>query len=208
MALLRGKLWSERKCFSMENLARDIPPVTEIIEGKVYLMSPHPRMGHNFTASNIYRIFANYLAGKPCKAIADGSDVFLDNENRYVPDVMIVCDRSKIHRDGIHGAPDLVVEVLSPSTTKNDRGAKMLHYAAAGVKEYWIVTPIGKTVEVYRNQDGRFFLDAVYTDYDDWELAHMDDDERADVHMEIPVLLYEDFYVRVKDVFDDIDDFT
>lgn len=192
----------------MDNLAYDVPPVTELIEGKVYLMSPRPRMGHNFTASNIFGIFRDYLRGKPCKAIADGSDVFLDQKNRYVPDVMIVCDRSKIQRDGVHGAPDLVVEVLSPSTMTHDRGAKMRNYAAAGVKEYWLVLPVGKTVEVYLNRDGRFELDATYTEYDAWELAHMDDKERAAIRTEIPVSLDEDFRVPVAEVFDDIDDFT
>ncbi|MDD6128985.1 MAG: Uma2 family endonuclease, partial [Veillonellaceae bacterium] len=123
----------------MENLAYKEPPVTELIEGKTYLMSPRPRLQHNFVASNIYHIFATYLHGKTCKAIADGTDLFLDKENHYVPDTMIVCDRSKLKSDGVHGAPDLVVEVLSPSTAQNDRGAKMRHYAAAGVKEYWIV---------------------------------------------------------------------
>lgn len=63
---------------------------------------------------------------------------------------MIVCNRSIIHDDAIYGAPDLVVEVLPPSTTKNDRGPKMRHYAEAGVKEYWIVTPIGKTAESFQ----------------------------------------------------------
>lgn len=192
----------------MENLAYAEPPVTELIEGKVCLMSPRPKMGHNFTASNIFNSFRNYLKGKPCKAIADGSDVFLDNKNRYVPDVMIVCDRSKIQRDGVHGAPDLVVEVLSPSTMTNDRGAKMRNYAAAGVKEYWLVLPVGKTVEVYLNHDGRFELEATYTEYDAWELEHMEDDERAAVCTEVPVSIYEGFRVPLADVFDDIDDFT
>lgn len=192
----------------MDDLAYAEPPVTELIEGKVYLMSPRPCAGHNFTASNIFSIFRNYLKGKPCKAVADGMDVFLDNKNRYVPDVMIVCDRSKIQRDGVHGAPDLVVEVLSPSTMTNDRGKKMRNYAAAGVKEYWLVLPVGKTVEVYLNHDGRFELEETYAEYDAWELEHMDDDERAAVRTEIPVSIYEDFRVSLADVFDDIDDFT
>ena len=150
----------------MDNLARTDPPVTELIDGKIYAMSPRPRAGHNFVAANIYRIFANYLDGKTCTAIMDGMDLFLDEENHYVPDAMIVCDASKIHRDGVHGAPDLVVEVLSPSTMRNDRGAKMQHYAAAGVKEYWLVTPLGKNVEVYLGREGRFYLDEDYKQYE------------------------------------------
>lgn len=134
----------------------------------------------------------------------DGMDLFLDNENRYVPDAMIVCDRKKIKHDGVHGAPDLVVEVLSPSTGAHDRGAKMRHYEAAGVKEYWIVSPLGKTVEVYFNQNGRFELDEMYTLHEDWDLARMTDDERKAVKMEIPVSLYDSFCVRVADIFRDV----
>lgn len=192
----------------MENLAYDLPPVTECIEGKVYLMSPRPRASHNFIAANIYRIFADHLRGKTCRAIMDGMDLFLDNENRYVPDAMIVCDRKKIKRDGVHGAPDLVVEVLSPSTGSRDRGVKMRHYEAAGVKEYWIVSPLGKSVEVYFCKNGRFELDAMYTKPEDWELARMTDEECAAIHTEIPVSLSDDFRVRVAEIFEDVDDFA
>ena len=152
-------------------------------------------------------IFRYYLRGKTCRPFSDGLDVHLDKKNVYVPDVMIVCDRSKVHRDGVYGAPDLVVEVLSPSTAQNDRGAKMRHYAAAGAKEYWIVSPIGKSVEVYLNQDGRFELDAMYTVFSDWDLERMDDDERSAIRMEIPVSLYDDFRVSVEEIFEDVDDF-
>ena len=198
---------AEKGAFGMENLAYKEPPVTELIEGKTYLMSPRPRLQHNFVSSNIYHIFATYLHGKTCKAIADGTDLFLDKENHYVPDTMIVCDRSKLKSDGVHGAPDLVVEVLSPSTAQNDRGAKMRHYAAAGVKEYWIVSPIGKSVEVYLNQDGHFELDAMYTIFSNWDLERMDDEERKAIRMEIPVSLYDDFRVSVEEIFEDVDDF-
>jgi Uma2 family endonuclease len=185
----------------MENLAAIDPPVTQLIEGRTYLMSPRPRVNHNLVVTNISRIFTSYLKGKTCIAFSDGVDVYLDNKNRYIPDVMIVCDRSKIHDDGIHGAPDLVVEVLSPSTAKHDRGAKMKHYAAAGVREYWIVTPLEKIVEVYWNHEGRFELEASYAVFADWELAQMTDEERAAVPTEIPVSLYDDLLVPVEDIF-------
>ncbi len=189
----------------MDNLAYKEPPVTERIEGRTYLMSPRPRVDHKFTASNIDRLFATYLKGKTCKAIADGTDLFLDNENHYVPDAMIVCDRKKIHRKGIFGAPDLVVEVLSFSTTNHDRGPKLRHYAAAGVKEYWIVSPIGRTVEVYHGHDGVFELDCVYTQVDEEDLADLDEKERADIHTVIHVSLYDDFDISVDEIFEDID---
>ena len=189
----------------MENLAYTDPPVTELIEGKTYLMSPRPRANHNLVASNIFLLFATYLKGKTCRALADGYDVYLDDENHYVPDVMILCDRSKLRADGVHGAPDLVVEVLSPSTMMNDRGPKMRHYAKAGVREYWIVSPLEKSVEVYWNQDCWFQLAETYAIYADWELAKMTDEERAAIPTEIPVSLYQDFRVSVREIFCDVD---
>ena len=83
----------------------------------------------------------------------------------------------------------------------------MRHYAEAGVREYWIVTPVGKTVEVYYNHNGRFEIDAVYTDFSDHDLELMDDDDRKNVCLEIPVSLYDDFRVKVKDIFVNTDGF-
>lgn len=189
----------------MDNLAYKEPPRVERIEGNTYLVSPRPRVSHNQVSFRIAHIFATYLEGKTCVPFADGTEVHLDKDNVYIPDAMIVCDRSKIHDDGIYSAPDLVVEVLSPSTAQNDRGPKMRHYAAAGVQEYWIVSPIGKSIEVYRNESGRFELDAVYTEFPQADLDRMDEEERRAVRTEIPVSLYEDLRVRVEDVFFDTD---
>ena len=192
----------------MDNLAYTEPPVTELIEGKTYPMSPRPRIQHTAVAARIYRIFADYLEGKTCTAWPDGVDVYLDDKNRYIPDVMIVCDRSKIHDDGIHGAPDLVVEVLSPSTMTQDRGVKMRHYAAADVREYWIVSPFEKCVEVYLNHDGAFELDWSYAVYPDSDLVRMTEEERAIIRREIPISLYDDFSVDVEKIFRDVDTFS
>ena len=78
-------------------------------------MSP-PSLNHNFISGNIYNIFSNYLRGKRCTPIADGTHLFLTKRERFIPDGMIVCDPDKLRPDGVHGAPDLVIEVLSPST--------------------------------------------------------------------------------------------
>lgn len=185
----------------MENTALKEPPMMELIEGKVVMMSPRPLTSHNMVLTHISHIFEDYLWDKPCIPFSDGVDVYLDEKNHYIPDVMIVCNRDIIKPEGIYGAPDLVVEVLSPSTAKNDRGPKMRHYAAAGVKEYWIVSPLSRSVEVYLQHDGHFELDDIYTDYPDWELARMTDEERAEVKKQIKVSLYNDLYVNVADVF-------
>jgi len=191
----------------MDNLAYADPPRVERIEGRTYLMSPRPRGKHHRVQYNIGRLFGNYLEGKTCMAFDDGMEVHLDDKNVYIPDAMIVCDRSILTDKGVFGAPDLVVEVLSPSTMTNDRGVKMRHYAAAGVKEYWLVVPEVKTVEVYYNENGRFELHKTYSLYDAWDLEQMKEEERAEAQKGIKVSLYDDFVVSLEDIFMDVDVF-
>ena len=92
----------------------------ELVDGKTVMMSPRPSVNHSQVASNIYYLFAHYLRKKTCRPFADGVDLYLDEDNQFIPDFMVVCDPDKIKPDGVHGAPDLVVEVLSPSTARND----------------------------------------------------------------------------------------
>lgn len=151
----------------MENAAffdeEQIP--MELINGKIVMMSPRPRVNHTRVAGTIYRIFSAALKGKRCEAFPDGVDLYLDEKNHFIPDAMIICDPSQVKGDRIDGAPSLVVEVLSPSTELRDRGVKMRAYAAAGVEEYWLVDVVSKRVEVYRQQDGRLEIQRVYTYY-------------------------------------------
>ena len=133
----------------------------ELINGEVE-MSPRPSENHSRVSGNIYRLFSNYLNGRRCEPFGDGVDVYLDENNQFVPDVMVVCDTEKIKPDGVYGAPDLVVEVLSPSTARNDKTCKKNVYARCGVLEYWIVDPSGKSLEVYRANGTEFILHDVY----------------------------------------------
>lgn len=184
-----------------ENLARLDPPAIEIINGKTFLMSPRPRPEHNTIIANLTILFGNYLWNKPCHVYSDGVDVLLDEKNLFIPDVMIVCNKDIIHRDAIYGAPDLVVEVLSPSTTRNDRGAKLHTYGRLGVREYWIISPLAHTVEVYLNHDGILVFDDVYEDLPQEDLERMDEEDRKDIHTDIKVSLYDDLIVSVRDIF-------
>lgn len=85
----------------------------ELIGGKLVMMaSPSPF--HNWVAGNIYAIFHRYLKGKQCSPFGDNTKVFLSKTDHFIPDAMIVCDADKVKYNGIHGAPDLVVEVLPP----------------------------------------------------------------------------------------------
>ena len=106
----------------------------EVIDGKLVMMSPRPTVNHNRVAFNIAVLFDRYLKGKKCTPFSDGVDLYLDDNNRFVPDMMVVCDPDKIKPDGIHGTPDLVVEVLSPSTMRNDKTRKKDIYARCGVR--------------------------------------------------------------------------
>lgn len=127
----------------------------------------------------------------------------MTDKDRFVPDMMVVCDRDKIRRNGVYGAPDLVVEVLSPSTAKNDKGYKKTVYESSGVPEYWIVDPVGRSIEVYLLQDSRYVLDNIYTLYPAEELEEMMDDEKAVVMTEFKCHLCDDLVIRLEDIFND-----
>lgn len=173
----------------------------ELIGGKVVMMSPRPSFNHNQVSYNIATLFAHYLRGKKCTPIADGMDLYLDEDNQFVPDFMVVCDPDKIKSDGVHGAPDLVVEVLSPSTMRNDKTHKKDVYARCGVQEYWIVDPVSKSLEIYRTNGTGFDLDDIYALHPDWELAKMSEEERAAVVTHFRCSLFDDLDISLEDIF-------
>ena len=175
----------------------------EIINGEVVMMSP-ASSDHNRIAGNIYRIFANYLNGKKCEPFSDGEAVYLTDEDLFIPDFMVVCDPEKVQWDGIHGAPDLVVEVLSHSTAKNDRTQKKDAYECSGVPEYWIVDLSNRSVEVYLLEDGRYKLDNIYILYSAEELEDMTDEEKTALETEFKCHLYDDLIIRLDDIFYDL----
>lgn len=183
------------------NLAYQEEPREELLGGRIYMMSS-PTVNHSQIASNIYYAFRSYLKGKTCRAFGDGVDVYLTENDRVIPDAMIVCNKNIIRLDGIHGAPDLIVEVLSPGTAKNDRGYKKNLYETAGVKEYWIVDPISHSIEVYILANGKFVLDEVYALYPAG--AGVTDEEREETKKEIQVSLYNDFCISLEEIFKDL----
>ena len=186
-----------------DNLAYQEERREELIGGNVVMMSP-ASAEHVYTAGSIYNIFKNYLKGKNCIPFSDGLLVHLTDDNKFVPDMMVVCDRSKIKRTYIDGAPDLVVEVLSPGTAKNDKGYKKDVYERSGVPEYWIVNPADKSIEVYLREDGAYRLDNVYTLYPAEELAEMTEEEKAAVITEFKCHLFDDLIICLDDIFGDL----
>ena len=183
------------------NLAYKEEPREELLGGRTYMMSSQT-VNHSQIASNIYYAFRSYLKGRTCRPFNDSVDVYLTENDRVIPDAMIVCNKNIIKLDGIHGAPDLVVEVLSPGTAKNDRGYKKNLYETAGVKEYWIVDPISHSREVYILANGKFVLDDVYALYPAG--AGVTDEEREETKKEIQVSLYNDFCISLEEIFKDL----
>lgn len=184
------------------NLAYQEDIRDEILDGKAVLMSPRPLTNHNIVIRNITTAFSSYLKGKKCCPFTDGIDVYLTPKDRVIPDVMIVCNRDIIKRNGIYGVPDLIVEVLSHGTEKKDRGYKKDLYERCGVREYWLVDTENRAVEVHLLKDGKFMLDEVYKIFPDYVI--MTDEERAQYKSEISISLYEDFSIPLEDIFDEL----
>ena len=143
----------------------------ELIDGQIVLMAPAPSRGHQEISGEVFRQLANYLEGKKCKVYHAPFDVRLfekegdapeDVDTVVEPDIPIVCDHSKLDDRGCKGAPDMVVEILSPSTQRHDRLVKLGLYQRARVREYWIVDPDSSTVQVFLQRDGSLQLHEVY----------------------------------------------
>jgi len=141
----------------------------ELIGGRVYAMSPGPSSGHQGVGLSLVRELAVFLKGKHCRMFFAPFDVRLnaDKEDNTVvqPDIVVICDHSKIVSSGCIGAPDLIIEIASPSTARRDKTLKFDLYKKSGVREYWIVDPETKTVSVHLLRDGEYIIRA-YTDAD------------------------------------------
>lgn len=147
----------------------------EIINGVPYLMSPAPSSEHQRISREIGRQFANYLLGKNCESFSAPFDVRLPQEdeneeeitNVVQPDLVVICDRSKIDQRGCKGIPDMIIEILSYSTAKKDLNEKFNLYERSGVKEYWVVFTGEKAVEVYQlSEDMRYERTGTYQSKD------------------------------------------
>lgn len=145
----------------------------EIIDGAAYMQAAPSRI-HQEISGELHRRFANYLQGKPCRVYHAPFCVRLDAEkddndiiNVVEPDITVVCDSSKLDERGCKGSPDMIIEILSPSTGKKDKVIKFNKYEKAGVKEYWILEPDQKLVSVFLLQsNGRYGRPEMYTDED------------------------------------------
>ncbi len=136
----------------------------ELINGKIYKLTPGPSSIHQELSGNMYNPIKNYLQGKECKVYYAPFDVRLpkkdiDDKSIFTvlqPDICVVCDIEKIDRRGCIGAPDIVVEVLSPGNNSKEVKKKYDVYEEAGVKEYWIVSPQNQTIIINTLIDGKY----------------------------------------------------
>lgn len=137
----------------------------ELIDGVAYNMTPAPSRFHQHVSGEFFFQLVNYLRHTVCKVYAAPFDVRLpegdeaDDAIRTVvqPDISVICDPSKLDDRGCKGAPDLIIEILSPATARKDLKEKFLRYEKAGVKEYCIADPSAKTVTVFRYSDAGLF---------------------------------------------------
>ncbi|MDR1837915.1 MAG: Uma2 family endonuclease, partial [Treponema sp.] len=133
----------------------------EIIDGVAYAMSA-PNTEHQRISMFLSGEFYSFLKGKPCQPFAAPYDVRLfykedESDNTVVqPDLVVVCDPEKLGKEGCRGAPDLVIEILSPSNNAIEMNRKLNIYRKAGVPEVWIIDPEEKQVDVYHLVNNRY----------------------------------------------------
>lgn len=128
----------------------------QIIDGHAYCMAAAPSTRHQKITGNLYASIREKLKGKPCIPFIAPTDVVLDDYNIVQPDVLVVCNKSRITDANIQGAPDLVIEVISPSNSFMDKKLKLELYERFGVPEYLLVDPVGDLVERYRLVEGKY----------------------------------------------------
>ena len=197
----------------------------QIIGGKIISMAP-AAPNHGIISGGLSYIFKNHFRNKNCKkcrVYSDSNYIRLDiiqkqqniklpeecDKDRYTPDVMVICDRTMDTIDGVTGAPDLVVEVLSRSTEKYDITIKKQVYELIGVKEYWIVDYRNKSIEVYILKDGKYGIPDIYYRYTKNEIkAIKEEDEHLGTNTpiitEFSPTLFPDLIIQIDDVFDDL----
>ncbi|HSI74262.1 MAG TPA: Uma2 family endonuclease [Lunatimonas sp.] len=143
-------------------LTWEIDEMVELIHGKIFRQAAAPRVIHQRISGKIFNKLYNFLEGKSCEVFSAPFDVRLpvaskrneDIDTVVQPDLCVVCDAEKLDERGCLGAPDLIIEILSPGNNKKDIKLKYEVYEASGVKEYWVIHPDERTLLIY-TLDGR-----------------------------------------------------
>ncbi|MDE7477852.1 MAG: Uma2 family endonuclease [Lachnospiraceae bacterium] len=168
------------------NMSEDIR--AELIHGQIVYMASPSRI-HQKLSMELSTLINNYIKSKDgnCEVYAAPFSVQLRKEDETIlePDISVICDTSKLHNHGCLGAPDWIIEIVSPSNPEHDYITKLNFYVNAGVREYWIVDPQSKDIHVYRLEPGSFNVKAysfhdtvkagIYEDlYIDFSNFHLD----------------------------------
>lgn len=142
----------------------------EKIDGKIYLMSPSANPEHGNIIKNLTTLIDNYINinNKKCGVFGDTLDVYFTDDEYVIPDVTVICDPNKLKKNGYHGVPTLIVEVISPSSIKRDTDIKPKLFAKYKVPEFWLIDYYNKSLRQY-------ILMNDYKDIKTWVL--LDDDE-------------------------------
>jgi Uma2 family endonuclease len=144
------------------------PQRYQLFNGEAFQMAS-PSVIHQGILMELSIQFGSWLRGKPCQVFASPLDVRLfpkeDNSDDTVlqPDLLVVCDKNKIVKGSVNGAPDLIIEIMSPSNTRRELFLKFQYYLEAGVREYWVIEPEEKKVQVHIYERGRY-ISAIYKD--------------------------------------------
>lgn len=159
----------QKKHFTIEdfyNIPEDIR--AELINGQIIYMAS-PSTQHQIISGELYFSIADYLKSKggTCRVLAAPFSVQLRKEDDTVvePDISVICDTDKINERGCLGAPDWIIEIVSPSNPSHDYITKLSLYHDAGVREYWIVDPQNKDIYIY-NMEGETFMLNAYSFHD------------------------------------------
>ena len=166
---------TERRYTYEDYLSWDGEQRWELIDGIRYAMAPAPLRRHQDVLVNLLTAIRIYLRGKSCKVYAAPFDVQLTADDTVVqPDISVICDASKFTDRGCKGAPDMVVEILSPSSEVLDLGIKLIKYLEAGVREYWAIDPKERKLFVFMGKDA-LTLPAMYGDKAKVRISVLDD---------------------------------
>jgi len=167
----------------------------ELIKGKIFKMSPAPNRRHQQISGNLFYFIKHYLLSKPCRVFDAPFDVRLPDKKKsspdnqiftvVQPDICIICDPAKLDERGCLGAPDFIIEIVSPATIKKDLNEKSRLYEESGVREYWIVQPNDQTVTVFTlSEAGQYQLRKIYS-----------------ASEEVPVNIFPGFSIQLEAVF-------
>jgi len=157
-------------------LTWEFSDVVELIKGRILRMIPAPTTKHQIITGRIFSDLENYLRRKQCQVFIAPFDVRLPRKSDHAdeeiftvvqPDICIICDEKKLDRRGCIGAPDMIIEVLSPGNFSRDAMTKYQLYEEFGVKEYWIVSPGEENMIVYLLEDGKYVLRGEYSEAGD-----------------------------------------